>query len=410
MQTAQTDVAVIGAGPAGSLAATLLRRRGHSVTVIERSRFPRFSIGESLLPQCMDSLEQAGLLQSVEQAGFQVKRGVSFIERGRYTEYDFADCFTPGWTWTWHVVRADFDHLLAREAQRAGAEVRYGESIETVDFSTPGSPRLTVAGDDGGRYLLDARFVCDASGFGRVLPRLLELDRPTDFPPRAALFTHVEDRIDTPGFARDRILVCIDPERADLWYWLIPFSGGRASVGVVGPLEFMTRQTGEPLARLQALFAREPGISDLLANAVYDSPVRESKNFAVAVDRLQGRDYALLGNASEFIDPIFSSGVTLAMRSSVLAAEQIDRQLRGVETDWQGGFEEPLRDGLRVFRGFVEAWYSGDLRHVFFSGGQNRKINHMICSVLAGYVWDRNNPYVTKPQQRLRALCQACAP
>lgn len=409
-QTGQTDVAIIGAGPAGSLAATLLRRKGWSVTVIERGHFPRFSVGESLLPQCMESLEQAGLLDVVKQADFQAKRGVTIIAGERDKEYNFAECFTPGWTWTWHVVRADFDKLLADEAASLGADIRYGQSIESVDFSRPGQPCLSVSSENNERYKLNARFVCDASGFGRVLPRLLNLEKPANFPPRAALYTHIKDNIVDAGFARDRITLCIDPLRPDIWYWVIPFSRGRCSIGVVGDIDFMEGMAGDTLTRLKAILAREPRMAALLANAVYDTEVRESKNYAVAVSTLHGPDYALLGNAAEFIDPVFSSGVTLAMRSAVLASEQIDRQLQGLETDWHEGFEVQLRHGLKVFRGFVDNWYNGSLRHVFFHGNQNPRINRMICSVLAGYVWDQNNPYVSKPEQRLLALCQACEP
>jgi flavin-dependent dehydrogenase len=279
-----------------------------------------------------------------------------------------------------------------------------------VDFSTPGAPRLEVRPKDGEPYPLKARFVCDASGAGRVLPRMLDLERPVDAPPRAAIFTHVEDKISAPDFRRDNTLLCIHPERPDVWYWLIPFNDGRASLGVVGSPECITGQSGEPLQQLQTLVTQEPCVARLLSAAVYDRAVWKVSNYAAGVTALHGHDYALLGNAGGFVDPVFSYGVTVALKSSVLASDLIDRQLRGLEADWDGAFDAPLRAGVRVFDTFVKAWYDGSLKHVFFKQDVPPRIRSMVGSVLAGYVWDQNNPYVTRPEQRLRTLCEACAP
>src|SRR5699024_6292429 len=137
MTTHTTDVAIIGAGPAGSMTAALLCDRGWRVTVIERSHFPRFSIGESLLPICMDSLKHAGMLAPLAEAGFQVKNGVGFAEGERYGHFDFSDQHTPGWSWTWHVLRSEFDQIIATQAAGRGADVRFGETIEQVNLATP---------------------------------------------------------------------------------------------------------------------------------------------------------------------------------------------------------------------------------------------------------------------------------
>lgn len=405
-----TDIAVIGAGPAGSTVAALLRKRGWGVTVLERSHFPRFSIGESLLPQCMDLLDEAGMLEPLKKAAFQIKTGVGFIEGAQYGQFDFSDQYSDGWSSTWHVVRAEFDQILATEAAARDADVRFGASIDSVDFSTPGAPRLQVVPETGEPYQLDARFVCDASGFGRVLPRMLGLERPVADPPRAALFTHVTDRIEAADFKRDNILLCIHPEYPDVWYWVIPFSNGRTSIGIVGSPEFFDAQTGEPLQQMQTLIAQEPCMARLLGNAVYDNPVRKLSNYAVGVTALHGRDYALLGNAGEFIDPVFSSGVTVALKSAVLASGLIDRELRGQTVAWDSEYEQPLRAGMRVFRSFIEAWYDGSLKHVFFQKDTPWRLRGMLGSVLAGYVWDRSNPYVVRPEKRLRVLCDVCAP
>jgi len=410
MKSETTEIAVIGAGPGGSMAATLLRQRGWRVTLLERSTFPRFSIGESLLPQCMEWLEQAGMMDAMKAAGFQHKRGAAFSERDLYGELDYAEHYSPGWTWTWEVQRATFDQVMANEAQRQGVDVRFEQTVTAIDISQAGAPLLQISNANGEDYELQAQFVCDGSGFGRVLPRLLKLDKPSSQPPRTSVFTHIEDHISCPNYDREKILLTVHPTHKDVWYWLIPFSNGRASLGVTGNPEVVQTRASNPTDLLRELVHAEPRLKRLLANAVFDDPVRTVNNYAVSVSSMYGRDYALLGNAGEFIDPVFSSGVTLAMKSGVLACDLIDRHLRGQATDWPNEFEAPLRAGSEVFRVFVEGWYDGSLRDVFFDPNPNLEIRAMLCSILAGYVWDQNNPYVAKPQRRLRALCHSCKP
>ncbi|HET7313276.1 NAD(P)/FAD-dependent oxidoreductase [Salinisphaera sp.] len=410
MNEQHTDIAVIGAGPAGATVAALLADRGWRVRVLERSHFPRFAVGESLLPRCMDALAAAGMLHAVENAGYQIKRGVTFTEAGREASFSFDEQFTPGWASTWQVLRADFDHRLAQEAERRGASLYFGQTVDSVDFSEPGAPRLSISGDDGTTTDLSARFVCDASGFARVLPRLLDLDRPGNAPARAALFTHVTDRIDDPDYRRDRLVIGIHPEQPTVWYWLIGLAGGRASVGVIGPPEWIHAPGGEPADRLQRFLREEPHLARLLANANFDSRVNQTENYGYDITALHGRDYALLGNAAGFVDPIFSSGVTVALESALHAVAPIDAQLRGGTPDWAREFEAPIRAGQRVFTAFIAAWYGGALKHVFFDPAPDPAIRTMIASILAGYVWDTNNPYAAQPERRLDTLCRLCAP
>lgn len=407
-----TDVVVIGAGPSGAICAAMLRQRGWRVVIVERDHFPRFSIGESLLPQCMESLAAAGMLDAVREAAFQHKSGVTFAEGDKRGVYLFSDQFTAGWPSTWQVERANFDHILAKEAEKLGASIRYGETVTAADFSRAGAPSLNIRREDGGHYTLTSRFVCDGSGFGRVLPRLLALEQPADFPLRAALFTHITDGIESDDFERNHIHVGIHGERPDVWFWMIPFTQGRMSIGVVGAPDVLQVPSTEAdrEQRLRQLISGELRMAKLLASAEVTAPVRTLQNYAVSVPQLHGQDYALLGNAGEFLDPVFSSGVTLGMRSGVLAAERVDQVLRGEAVDWDVAYEQPLRTGLRVFRAFVNAWYAGTLRHVFFKKQQSAEVRRMISSVLAGYVWDDQNPFVQKPERRLEALCDICAP
>lgn len=409
-QYQETDVAVIGAGPAGSIAAGMLRQAGWRVNVLERSHFPRFTIGESLLPQCMEFLQTAGMLEAVRAAGFQLKTGAAFTSGDLFGTIDFGNNYTPGWGWTWEVRRANFDQILIDEAANQGADVRFGQNVDHVDFSQPGRPRLTISNEQGEAYELGARFVCDASGPGRVLPRMLDLSRPADQPPRAAFFTHIEDRITAPDYDREKITICCHPEHSGVWYWFIPFSDGRTSVGTVGEPELVLPAEGEdPKQVLRAKINEEPFLARVLENAVFDDEVRTITSYASSVSQVHGRDFALLGNAAGFIDPVFSSGVTLAMKSAVMASGLVDRQLCGQQVDWDAEFAAHLRSASEVFRAFVETWYEGILQPVFFESAPEPDIQRMLASVLAGYVWDQNNPYVTNPQRRLRALCETCA-
>jgi flavin-dependent dehydrogenase len=251
------------------------------------------------------------------------------------------------------------------------------------------------------------RFVLDASGFGRTLPRLLALDRPSDFPERAALFVHVKDNIVSGEFDRQKIRIGVHPSKKDVWSWLIPFSSGLASLGVVASRDHLAKLAGTPEERLWQLIAEEPPLRNLLKEATTVRPVGEIVGYAANVSRLYGPGFALLGNAAEFLDPVFSSGVTIALKSARLAADLLDHQFRGEPADWQTQFAEPLMYGVETFRSFVNGWYNGDLQDVIFSDKKDPAIRRMICSVLAGYAWDPKNPY-TGPQssRRLRALAE----
>jgi flavin-dependent dehydrogenase len=403
----QHQVIVIGAGPSGSIASALLRRRNRDVLVLERQRFPRFSIGESLLAHCLDFVEEAGMMQAVEAAGFQYKNGAAFCRGDRYADFDFADKSTPGRDNTFQVQRAAFDKLLADEAERQGVEIRYQQEIVAVDFSA--RPRVTVRNEKGESRDIEADFVLDASGFGRTLPRMLSLETPSAFPIRNAVFTHVADGIPAGAFDRDKIRVTIHPRHKDVWYWLIPFAGGRCSLGVVAQQEFFGRYSRNSTERLQAIVAEDPGLSALLANAEWDTPARELGGYAANVTTMHGRGFALLGNAAEFLDPVFSSGVTIAMRSASMGVACLDRQLAGERVDWEQEFARPLRRGVDAFRAYVTAWYDGRFQDIVFSQNQSAKIRAMICSILAGYAWDESNPFVAEPERRLDTLAQLCA-
>ncbi|TFB41657.1 NAD(P)/FAD-dependent oxidoreductase [Pseudomonas sp. F01002] len=402
------QVVVIGAGPSGAIAAALLKRKGHDVLMIERQHFPRFSIGESLLSHCLDFVEEAGMLEAVNAAGFQLKNGAAFAWGEQYSAFDFGETFSNGKPTTFQVLRADFDKLLADQAALQGVEVRYGEAIVSVDFTLP-KPQLDVLREDGSQYRVEADFVLDASGYGRVLPRLLDLEAPSDFPVRQAVFTHVEDHIDNPAFEREKILITTHPIHRDIWFWTIPFSNGRCSVGVVAAAEHFEGRMENLDECLRGFIAETPSLASVLNNAVWDTPARTIGGYSANVKTLHGPGFALLGNAAEFLDPVFSSGVTIAMRSASMAAGVLHRQLQGESVDWQTEFAIPLKRGVDTFRCYVEGWYAGTFQDVIYHEGGSPDIRRMISSILAGYAWDERNPFVAEPKRRLRMLSELCA-
>ncbi|WP_067561954.1 NAD(P)/FAD-dependent oxidoreductase [Halofilum ochraceum] len=410
--SADHDVVIIGAGPSGAIAAALLIKRGYHPLVLERAQFPRFSIGESLLPQCMEFIEEAGMLDAVRAAapecGFQYKDGAAFDWGELHESFHFEDKFSPGHGTTYQVRRAEFDKVLADEAAAAGADIRYRHEIVDVDFGGD-QPRVTARDlNDDSLHSWTCSFVLDASGFARVLPRLLDLDRPSDFPVRQAIFTHVEDRIASDDFDRDKILITVHPDHYHVWFWLIPFSDGRSSLGVVASQEFLDGVPGEPKDKLRKLVADCPDLSRHLAQAEYDTPASHITGYSANVKSLWGPGYALLGNAGEFLDPVFSSGVTVAMKSASLAADTLGRQLSGEAVDWQKDFAEPLQQGVDTFRTYVEAWYEGTFQDVIFHEEKPAEIKAQICSILAGYAWDTDNPYVRESRRRLKVLASVC--
>lgn len=408
MRTEKTDILIIGAGPAGSVAAGLLRKQGREVLVLEREQFPRFSIGESLLPQSMEYIEAAGMLRDVVEAGFQYKNGAAFVRGDKFTDFDFREKFSPGWGTTYQVQRAHFDDVLAKAAARMGATVRHRHEVLAVDVDGE-QPQVTARSPEGETYCVQARFLLDASGFGRVLPRLLKLETPSNFPVRGALFTHVEDRVAPGGFDRSKIRITVHPEHVHVWYWTIPFSNGRTSLGVVAKNEFLEQFQGTDTERLKTIVAEDPSLSSLLKDAVWDTPARRIVGYAANVKSLWGRNFALLGNAGEFLDPVFSSGVTIAFKSASLASECLARAFAGEPVDWERDYAVPLKAGVDTFRTFVESWYAGGFQQVIFHPNSSPEVRRMISAILAGYAWDKNNPYVADSKRRLGVLEALCA-
>ncbi|MBK7138596.1 MAG: tryptophan 7-halogenase [Bacteroidetes bacterium] len=401
MKSESVDVLVIGAGPAGSVAAAIVKKYGLNVKMVEKLKFPRFVIGESLLPRSMEAFEDAGFLPALKASGFQEKFGAKFVQGEKICDFNFSDQFTKGWSWTWQVPREDFDLLLADEVQRMGIPLEFETTVTDIKFD--GTDSVTTVVDKNGKaQQINAKFIIDASGYGRVIPQLFNLDKPSNLPPRKTLFTHILDTKRQEYDEPNRIII-ID-HAPSVWIWVIPFSNGFTSVGFVGDINFFEQFEGTPEERLRQAISTNKHISQRFKDATYRFEPRTIEGWSKTTDKFFGDGFVLTGNVTEFLDPIFSSGVTLAVSSSQLAAHLVAKQLTGKEVDWQKEYTDKMIFGVDTFRTYVMAWYDGTLQKIFFAENQNEEIKSKICSVLAGYVWDTDNYYVKKHQTGIKTL------
>jgi len=403
MNKEKVDVLVIGAGPSGTVAASIVNKAGYSVKIVEKLQFPRFVIGESLLPRCMEALTEAGFVDAVKEKGFQEKTGAKFVKNGKICDYFFADQFTAGWNWTWQVPRAEFDKTLADTVEKLGVPVSYETTVTGIAFNSSGSV-TTVEDKHGNKTEIAARFIIDGSGYGRVIPKLFNLDKPSTQPPRKALFTHTVDKKRLMADEPNRITIVV--HEPGVWIWIIPFSNGITSLGFVGHPEFFKKYGGDNETQLRALIATQPYFSDRFKDVEFVFEPRVLESWSTTTDKFYGDGFVLTGNVTEFLDPIFSSGVTLATVSSQTAAHLVIKKLKGETVDWEKEYMEPVMQGVNTFRTYVEAWYDGTLDTIFFADDPVQEIKNKICSVLAGYVWDMNNDFVKNAKTSVTKLAK----
>ncbi|MBF6607567.1 MAG: tryptophan 7-halogenase [Flavobacterium sp.] len=388
-----TDVLIIGAGPSGCVAAGFLHKNNVNVKVVEKSFFPRFVIGESLIPRSMEHYEEAGLLDSLMSKGFEKKFGARFIRGEEVCLFDFSEKFTEGWDWTWQVPRADFDNTLAQDLIDKGLNIEFGTEVLDVVFDGKNS-KTTVRDKDGVTKEISAKFIIDSSGYGRVLPRILGLDSPSTVPENSSLFAHVKD-INRPE-GEEGTLISFDILETKVWLWVIPFSNGNTSIGVVGPTATINALGDNTTEALKAAINRSDFYRDRFKGVDFLFEPHKIQNYSCSVSQLCGDGFTLTGNSAEFLDPVFSSGVCFATEGGLLSAKLFLKEQRGEQVDWQKEFSDYMRRGVSVFTTYVKEWYTGNLQTLFFHRPENPDVKRKICAVLAGYVWDEENPFVKK--------------
>ncbi|MFH6945400.1 NAD(P)/FAD-dependent oxidoreductase [Flavobacterium sp. FlaQc-50] len=389
------DVLIIGAGPSGCVSASYLHNNGVKIKVVEKTRFPRLVVGESLIPRVMDHFAEAELFESLDKMNFEKKLGARFIRGEEICVFDFSKKFGEGWDWTWQVPRADFDNTMAQEVIRKGIDLEFESEVLEVSFEGKNSKTI-VKDKDGNLKEIHAKFIIDSSGYGRVLPRLLDLDTPSKLDPHSSIFSHVKD-INRPE-GEEGTLISFDILETEVWLWVIPFSNGNTSLGVVGPTDFinaLSENKDNAEALRNAIQLSDYYIQRFKGTEFLFEPVK-LENYSRAVKKMYGDGFALTGNSSEFLDPVFSSGVAFATESGMLAAKLYLKESKGIEVNWEVEFTEYMKRGIGVFTTYVKEWYTGNLQTLFFHQPENPDVKEKICSVLAGYVWNEENPFVKK--------------
>jgi halogenation protein CepH len=348
---AAPDVVVIGGGPAGAVSATLLADAGHRVTVLERERFPRYHIGESLLSATLPILDAIGATPAIERHGFLRKPGGTFLWGRQREPWSFFFREDPGGRpHAYQVVRAEFDQLLLENARAHGAEVREEHAVVAVE-SDGDRPVVRARDVHGAELRLAPRFVVDASGQAAVIGRARGLRRFDEFFKNLAVFGYFRDAERLPGELANHIL---SAAFADGWFWYIPLHDGTMSVGaVVDARRWRDVAGSDPEGTYRGLIARCPAIAERLARAALVSPVRIIRDYSYTSMRFGGPGFLLAGDAACFIDPVFSTGVHLACLAGFLGARAVDAVLAGAtpeaeaiaryEAAYRGAFERYLR-------------------------------------------------------------------
>ncbi|MGH9441655.1 MAG: NAD(P)/FAD-dependent oxidoreductase [Thermoanaerobaculia bacterium] len=380
------DVIVVGGGPGGASTAGFLARAGVDVLVLEKLEFPRFRIGESLLPFQLPILERLGVLEKVRRANFMVKPGATFLAEdsgGRRTVN-----FVHGWdgehSFSYQVPRAEFDSLMLGHARECGAEVRHGVDVKRVLFDGARAFGVEVQESDGSRREIRARVIVDASGGAAILSGPLKLRVPYPKMRRAALFAHYRNARPHPDARPGDILL---PIRPDAWFWHIPFSDGSASVGAVFEPEKGKGRAGDVDGLLASLLAESPAMSFVLEGAERISEVRGASDFSWRSRFFAGEGWALVGDAAGFLDPTFSTGVFLAMTMGEKVAAAIAPALArkgSVSRRDLLGFERESLKVLNAFRRYVEAFYSPGFMKTLCTPAPTDAILRAVTSVLAG--------------------------
>ena len=388
MTETRCDVLVIGGGPAGSTISALLAERGRDVVMLEKERHPRFHIGESLLPYNMPLFEQLGVAKEIKSIGMP-KYGAEFVSPSHVKPvmFEFANALDNSFPSTYQVRRSEFDHILFRNAARKGARAIEGCRVTGVDFH-PGGATVTAREETGSERTWRARFVADASGRDTFLASRLGMKERSRKHNSAAIYGHFSGATRLPGRAEGNITIFWFDHG---WFWFIPLADGPTSIGAVCWPHYMKTRKTNPGQFLLDTIALCPALAERVRHAELISPVTATGNYSYSAGRAAGTNYIMLGDAFAFIDPIFSTGVFLAMHGAFVGADAVEicldhprRARRALNA-----YDASVHRGVRIFSWFIYRVMTPGLRDLFMNPNNRFQLRDALLSVLAGNIFLR---------------------
>ena len=380
------DVLVVGGGPAGSTTATLLQRRGHRVIELEKDHHPRFHIGESLLPCNLPIMEELGVLEKVRALGV-VKHGADFESGDGYQTFHFRRALGGSPPHAFQVKREEFDRMLFQHAQENGVDAREGVKVDSVEIGGIGDVVAQAHDAEGNARTFRARYLVDASGRDTLLGNAMRIKRKNDKHQSAAIFAHFRGVELRAGEDAGNISIYNFQHG---WCWLIPLKDGVMSVGAVCFPEYLKTRRGRNEEFLIQTLKLMPDLWSRMTDAERISEVRVTGNYSYSCERMSGPGWIMVGDAFAFVDPVFSSGVYLAMHSGRKAAALVDAALADPsrEAALQADFAARIRRGIRVFSWFIYRFNSPVMRGLFAAPRNIWRVEDGVISMLAGDVFD----------------------
>ena len=369
------DIIVIGGGPAGSTVATLVAEQGYRVLLLERATTPQFKIGESLIPATYWTFKRLGMLEKLRTSHFPQKYSVQFYSRsGKGSNpFYFFQTNPHESAVTWQVLRSEFDQMLLDNAKEKGVEVRRGVGVREVVFEGDTATGVVTKSVNGSRETLNATVIVDSTGQRSLIGRQLNLNTIEPNLKMASLFTHYEGGHRDEGIDEGATLILHTAEK-DSWFWSIPLPYNRTSIGVVGELDYLLQNRRDADGRLdtQKIFNEElekcTPLKQRLEGAKQLLPIQTTKDFSYRASRIAGNRWVLVGDAFGFLDPVYSTGLFLALKSGEMAADVIIEAFR--KDDFSeaqlGSFGPAFVDGMEAFRKLVYAFYTKEFSFARF--------------------------------------------